>query len=375
MRPSTASWIGGSLFVLLLAGCGGGDKPAAQAPPALVVQPARAEGRGMATFPGEVRARQESELAFRVGGHIVKRLVDAGQRVKQGQVLAELDPADLALQARSAQAQYESAQADLARARDDFQRYAKLVDQQLVSRSTYDAQNAAYKAAQNQAEAARASLDVARNQAAYTHLVAPADGVIASRQAEAGQVVAAGQTVFTLAADGAREIAINLPESDGRRFSVGQPAEIELWNRPGERLAGTIREIAPAADSQTRTYATRVALAPDALASVELGQSARVYLAGADNGGLTLPLTAIQRGAQDAASVWVVNLADGKVHAQAVKIGGYGSDQVPVLSGVGANDWVVAAGGHLLREGEQVTPVDRSNRPLRTPAAAPAAQR
>ncbi len=80
------------------------------------------------------------------------------------------------------------------------------------------------KAAQNQAEAARASLDVARNQAAYTQLVAPADGVIASRQAEAGQVVAAGQTVFTLAADGAREIAINLPESGANRFKVGQPA-------------------------------------------------------------------------------------------------------------------------------------------------------
>ena len=375
MRASNVSRRGGCLLVLLLAGCGRDHAPAPAPPPALVVQPVPAAGPGMATFPGEVRARQESELAFRVGGHIVKRLVDAGERVHRGQVLAELDPADFALQARSAQAQYASAQADLARARDDYQRYAKLVDQQLVSRSTYDAQNAAYKAAQNQAEAARASLDVARNQAAYTQLSAPADGVIASRQAEAGQVVAAGETVFTLAADGAREVAINLPESGATHFKVGQPAEIELWNHAGERLPGTIREIAPAADSQTRTFATRVALAPEASSAVELGQSARVYLAAADQGGLTLPLSAIQRGAQDAASIWVVDPADGKVHARPVRIGGYASDQVPVLSGVAAGDWVVAAGGHLLREGEQVTPVDRSNRPLRTAPAAPAAKR
>ncbi|HVJ39099.1 MAG TPA: efflux RND transporter periplasmic adaptor subunit [Stenotrophomonas sp.] len=375
MRARNVSRIGGCLLVLLVSGCGREPAPAPTPPPALVVQPVPAAGPGMATFPGEVRARQESALAFRVGGHMVKRLVDAGERVHRGQVLAELDPADLALQARSAQAQYESAQADLARARDDYQRYAKLVDQQLVSRSTYDAQNAAYKAAQNQAEAARASLDVARNQAAYTHLVAPADGVIASRQAEAGQVVAAGQTVFTLAADGAREIAINLPESGANRFKVGQPAQIELWNHTGERLPGTIREIAPAADSQTRTFATRVALAPEALSAVELGQSARVYLAAADQGGLTVPLSAIQRGANDAASIWIVDPASGKVHARPVRIGAYASDRVPVLSGVAAGDWVVAAGGHLLREGEQVTPVDRSNRPLRTTAPTPAAKR
>jgi len=373
MRPSNVARIGGCLFVLLLAGCGKGEAPAPPPPPALVVHPAHAQGPGMATFPGEVRARQESELAFRVGGHMVKRLVDAGERVHRGQVLAELDPADLALQARSAQAQYESAQADLARARDDYQRYAKLVDQQLVSRSTFDAQTAAFKAAQNQAEAARASFDVARNQAGYAQLLAPADGVIASRQAEAGQVVAAGQTVFTLAADGAREIAINLPESGVPHFAVGQPAQIELWNHPGERLQGTIREIAPAADSQTRTYATRVALAPEAVDAVALGQSARVYLAAADQTGLILPLSAIQRGAADAASVWVVDPANGKVRAQPVRIGNYASEQVLVLSGVGANDWVVAAGGHLLREGEQVTPVDRSNRPLIAKPAAPRA--
>ena len=137
-----------------------------------------------------------------------------------------------------------------------------LADQQLVSRSQLDQQSAAFKAAQGQANAARANLDVLRNQADYAQLRAPADGVIASREAEAGQVVSAGQTIFNLAADGGREVLIDLPEATIRDYAVGQPVEVELWNRPGQRLPGTIREIAAAADPQARTYATRVSRPP-----------------------------------------------------------------------------------------------------------------
>ena len=237
-----------------------------------------------------MRARQESPLSFRVGGNLVKRHVDAGQRVKKGDVLAELDVADFALQARASQAQLAAAEADLVRARDDLKRYQVLADQQLVSRSQLDQQSAAFKAAQGQANAARANLDVLRNQADYAQLRAPADGVIASREAEAGQVVSAGQTIFNLAADGGREVLIDLPEATIRDYAVGQPVEVELWNRPGQRLPGTIREIAAAADPQARTYVTRVSLAADALADVELGQSARVYSSAGRHGTLQLPL-------------------------------------------------------------------------------------
>ncbi|HBK45966.1 MAG TPA: hypothetical protein DDZ67_05920, partial [Xanthomonadaceae bacterium] len=211
-----------------------------------------------------------------------------------------------------------------------------------------------------------------RRSSDLAQLRAPAAGVIASRQAEAGQVVAAGQTVFTLAADGAREVAIALPESGIRQVAIGQPAEVELWSRPGERLPGTIREIAASADAQTRTYAARVALAGDALAAVDLGQSARVYIPLEDGAGLKLPLSAIQRDAQGRTAVWVVDPASGKLASRPVRIAAYASDEVPVLGGVGAGDWVVAGGGHLLREGQQVVAVDRDNRPV-LPAAPRAA--
>jgi multidrug efflux system membrane fusion protein len=353
------------LLMLGLAGCGGQSEPVETARPVLVVHPGGGAQAALSAYAGEIRAREESPLSFRVGGNLIRRNVDAGAQVKQGQVLAVLDADDLSLQAQASQAQLAAAEADLLRARGDRDRYAKLVGDKLVSQSTFDAQNAAYKAAEGQARAARAQLDVARNQASYSQLRAPHDGVIATRQAEAGQVVAAGQTIFTLAADDGREVAIALPESRIRDFSVGQPVLVELWNAPGERLPGLIREISPAADAQTRTYAARVSLVGAAAKAVELGQSARVYVqeTGAE-AALSVPLSAIQRGAKGATAVWVVDTQSGKVESRPVQLGRYGETDVPVLSGLKAGDWVVGAGGHLLREGQPVTPVDRDNRPV-----------
>jgi len=351
--------------VLPLSGCSSEAKPAEAARPVLVIRPGGGAEAALTAYPGEIRAREESPLAFRVGGKLVRRDVDVGAHVKQGDLLAVLDAGDLAAQARAAQAQLTAAEAELARARADQGRFAKLAGQQLVSRSTLDAQNAAATAAQGQANAARANLDVARNQAAYTQLRAPRDGVIASRAAEAGQVVGAGQPIFTLAVDGGREVAIALPESRIREFKVGQPVAIELWSAPGQRLLGAIREIAPAADPQARTYAARVSLAGDAVKAVDLGQSARVYVQ--DTGSraaLTVPLSAIQRDSNNGAALWVIDPATSKLHLTPVQLGPFGETAAPVLSGVKPDAWIVAAGGHLLREGQLIAPVDRENRPV-----------
>lgn len=367
---------------LLLAACGDGGAPQTAPRPVLVTHPGADAGATVAAFAGEVRALQESELAFRVGGKLVSRAVDVGDRVSRGDVLAELDPGDLRLQAQAAQAQLAAAEGELARARADRARYVSLAQQQLVSRSALDAQDAAYAAAVAQAKSARANLDVAGNQVAYTRLRAPRDGRIATRQAESGQVVGAGQVVFILAGSQGRDVAIDLPESSIRDYSVGQPALVELWSDADRRLPGTIREIAPAADPQTRTYAARVALSDDAVDAVELGQSARVYIQPAVRGSgktpaqgmLTVPLAAIQRGTGDAAAVWVVDPKTRKLHATPVQLGPFGEDSAPVQGNISADDWIVAAGGHLLREGEVVTPVDRDNRPVMPVAAAKAAQ-
>ena len=292
-------------------------------------------------------AREESALAFRVGGNLVRRLVDAGEEVKQGQLLAELDPGDARLQPSAAQA-------DMARLGGDLERYRKLLAQKLISQSAFDAQQAAWRAA-------RAKYELMRNQDDYTRLRAPRDGVIASRQAEAGQVVAAGQTIYRFAGDGAREVAIALPEARASAFVIGQPVEVELWARPGVRMAGRIREISPAADPQSRTYAARVEL-ESAAGEVSLGQSARVHLAAGDAGHRSVPLSAVQRGEDGSPRVWIV--ADGVARPVAVTLGGYGESRVAVLSGLPADALVIAAGGHLLRDGQPVVPVDRDNAPV-----------
>jgi multidrug efflux system membrane fusion protein len=356
------------ILAMMLAACGNGDPVVETARPVLVAHPGGGADAALTAYAGEIRARQESPLSFRVGGNLVRRVVDVGAKVKRGDLLAELDPGDLRLQSQAAQAQLAAAEAELGRARADQARFAALAAQQLVSRSALDAQVAAFRAAEGQARAARANLDVASNQAAYTQLRAPRDGAIATRQAEAGQVVAAGQTVFTLAGDAGREVAIAFPESRIRSFSVGQPVLVELWNAPGERLSGTIREIAPAADAQARTYAARIALAGDAAQAVELGQSARVYVQ--EDGlraALSVPLSAVQR-ANGSAAVWVVDRKTRRVHLAPVRVGPFGESRVAVLGGLQPDAWVVVAGGHLLREGQLAAPVDRENRPV-LPAA------
>lgn len=354
-----------ALATASLAACSG-DSNVEEAPrPVLVARPGGGAEAALTAFAGEVRAREESPLSFRVSGNLVRREVDVGDRVKRGDLLAVLDPGDFRLEAQSAQAQAASAQAEFERARAEQARYAALAEDQLVSRSALDTQTTALRAAEEQARAARAQLDVARNQAGYTELRAPRDGAIATRLAEAGQVVAAGQTVFTLAADGGREVAIALPEGSIRDFVVGQPVLVELWSTPGRRLPGRIREIAPAADPQARTYAARVTLVGDAAKAVELGQSARVYVQQNGNrAALSVPLSAIQRGAAGATALWVVDPKTRKLKTQPVKLGPYTEDRVPVLSGVSPDAWVVVAGGHLLREGQLVEPVDRQNRPV-----------
>ena len=173
-----------------------------------------------------------------------------------------------------------------------------------------------------------------------------------------------------LAADGGREVAIALPESRIREFHAGQQVLVELWSAPDRRMPGAIREISPQADAQARTYAARVALAGDAARQVELGQSARVYVQGdAGQSVLRLPLSALQRDGKGGTSVWVVDPATHALRSVPVATGPFGEDSVPVLSGLQAGDWVVAAGGHLLRDGQKVAPVDRDNRPVATTTA------
>lgn len=225
------------LSSLFLAACGNGTPPPAAARPAIVVQPQPA-GEVSQAFPGEIRARHEPELAFRIGGKVIRRLVEVGERVKKDQPLAELDPQDVRLQLEAARAQVSAAEANLQTVRAEYRRYRTLLDRNLVSHSQFENIQNSYRAGEARLKQIRAEFNVADNQAGYAVLRSPQDGVIASRRVEVGQVVAAGQTVFSLDADGERGELLGLLPGRARlqkRLTALALQEVEL---PEGRLRG-----------------------------------------------------------------------------------------------------------------------------------------
>ena len=339
------------LPLILLSACGK-DSP----PPTTTVRPAATivvgdtDDAQSHLYSGEVRARYETVLGFRIGGKLMARNVEVGERVRPRQVLARLDPADSGLQESAASAQYRLAE-------DELKRYRELRDKGFVSQSALDAKETAF-------EAAAAQAGLAGNQLAYTELTADHAGVIAAILAEAGQVVSAGQPVFRLAREGEREVAIDIPESRLASIKVGMPAAIQIGaaGGPMQTIAGRVREINPVADAASRTYAARVAF-KSADASVALGMTARVRInetrKAKGKQGYRVPLTAIfQQGEQ--AALWVV-AADHSVSLRPVKVAAYLDEGALISGGIKAGERIVSAGVHKLTAGEQIRPFVSGN--------------
>ncbi len=332
--------------------------------PAIVTHPQADTAASGEVYSGDVRARYESQLGFRVAGKIKARLVDVGAHVDAGQAIAELDPLDLKLQAISAQANLTSARANRDLAQSEYNRYHALLDKHYVSQIQFDTTANALKAAQAQVEQTQAAMAVARNQAEYTMLRADHAGVITAIAAEAGQVVAAGQSIATLARDGAVEIEIALPENRIADYREGATAMIETWADAGTHWRGHLREIAPEADRVSRTYRVRVAL-DDAAAAPRLGQTARVYFVDpARAQQMLIPLAALTAH-DDKPVVWLVDAKTRRVRMAPVAVIAYREQGAVLGGGVNAQEWIVAAGVHKLRNDQAIAPVDALNRPVK----------
>ncbi|MBK9162045.1 MAG: efflux RND transporter periplasmic adaptor subunit [Nitrosomonadales bacterium] len=326
-------------IAVALTACGKEAPPPAKAErPAMTHVVGTQAGDAGHVYSGEVRARHESTLGFRIGGKLVERLVDAGAQVKAGQVLARLDASDAGLQAGAATAQFRLAEAEI-------KRYRELRARGFVSQAALDAKEAAF-------EAASAQAGLARNQSAYTTLRADHDGIVAATFAEAGQVVAAGQPVVRVARHGAREVALAVPEAHFNEIRAGAPVEVTLAGDGSAPLAGKVREITPMADAASRTYPVRVALA-DTDAQVALGMTARVRFSGSDNReGFLIPLTALfQQG--DGTAVWIV-AADRSISLRPVRVSAYRDDGALITGGLAAGERIVSAGVHKLAAGEKI---------------------
>ena len=344
--------LGGGLTVALIAG---GSKPAVKDPrlqsPRVEVFEAQAAGSNHRTFTGIVEARVQSDLGFRVGGKILERAVNMGQRVRKGQVLMRLDSVDLKLSLAAQQANVEAARAKYTESKADEARAGVLVETRAVSRQEYDQARAALDSAKAQLDATEAQARVSNNSSEYAVLLADADGVIVRTLSEPGQVVAAGQTVIQLAHDGPREALINLPE--GVRPELGTTASARLYGRD-QMYQARLRELSDAADPASRTFAARYVLEGEA-ASAPLGSTVTITLVIKQNTGddfIQVPVGAIHdRGSGP--GVWTVN-DKSEVKFRSVTIASIGQEQVVLSSGVQAGEKVVALGAHLLHEGQVV---------------------
>lgn len=352
-----------SLVVLLIAAC---SKP----PPPVVEEVSRpaklftvdAEGAAnLRSFPGEVRATDEANLAFRVSGELVEFPATRGKRVKQDELLARLDPANYQAALNEAQAQY-----DLSKAQ--FDRVAELVDRQLVSRSEYDQRQARMKVQQSDLTRARNNLD-------YTSISAPFDGVIARILSDNHESVAAGQVVMVLQTGEMIDITVAIPESiiaHVERTEVNRapkPVQVRFDSVGDETYEAQYKEHETRADPATLTYKVTFSLAIPEGINVLPGMSATVIanlseLLSGERDGKLVPIEAVFSAEEDPLDaqdkyVWLVDPQSMRAKRQAVRVGQLTGANIVLKQGLDEGDMIIAAGVNAVQEGMLVHAMER----------------
>jgi multidrug efflux system membrane fusion protein len=345
----------------LLGACQHEVRPAAAAKPVIAERVDATSTTPAEEYSGAVHARYESALAFRVPGKIVARYVTLGETVHRGQLLARLDGTDAVLQRDAAQAALAAARSNLQTARQDLERYARLVKLGAVSRSAYDHQQDQTAAARASYQQAQRQYELRANQLRYTVLRADHGGVITAVDSEVGQVVAEGQTVVSLAWSDGREVYIDVPENRIAEFSAAKRIRVSLWGTD-RTYAGAVREKSAAADPATRTFLVKVAIL-DPGPQVRLGMTAGVEVAdAADPKELLIPMTALYHEGTEPA-VWIVDPRTRKLVLAPVSVERYGDHDVVIGAGLAAGEEIVLKGVNELHQGERVrvtAPVDGS---------------
>ncbi len=310
-------------------------------------------------FAGEVKAQVESRLGFRVGGKIIKRQAELGQRVKAGQILAQLDPQDYKLAADAARAQLQAAATNRDLAAADYKRFAALKEQNFISGAELERREATLKAAQAQVDQAQSQLNVQGNQAKYAVLVADVSGIVTAIEAEPGQVVSAGTPVVRIAADGVRDVVFSVPEDKVSGIKPGMAMKVRGWAQDAQAAStvAKVREVAASADPATRTYQVKLALSG---AAVPPPLGATVYVLPEGLGGvqgmpvIKLPTSALRREGQNSA-VWVLDKPTMTLKSQTIQIATADGNEAVIASGLQPGMLVVSAGVHVLSAGQKVT--------------------
>lgn len=342
----------GLLGLLVLAGCKGEAEEAQRPNP--VVRVATVDLVSLArttTYTGTVKPRTEVDESFRVAGKVIERLVDVGDAVKAGEVIARLDTVDLDLSVEQAEATLAAARSNLARTAADEERSKQLLSRGHATQADYDGKKLALDEAAARLDNAEKSLSLEKNQRAYGELKASVDGVVSAAPIEAGQVVALGTPVVTIARLAEREVLVAIPESRLADLD-GSEATIRLW-ADDRVFPARLREISPDADPGTRTYAARFSI-PGADGSVRFGMTATLTLTKGDpRPAARVPSTALLDEGRGPA-VFTVDPKTLKLSKVPVEIGRYESADVVVTAGLKPGDRIVTLGVNRLEDGKPV---------------------
>nr|WP_234814857.1 efflux RND transporter periplasmic adaptor subunit [Noviherbaspirillum denitrificans] len=355
--------------VLALGGCSKPVEKKSEIRPVRTIVLAADNVDVVAEFPGEVRARVESRLGFRIPGKIVARKVEVGSEVKRGQLLMQLDPQDLKLAQAQANAGLKAAESNRDLAKSELKRYKDLREKNFVSEAILDGKETAYKAAQASYDQALAAYRNQSNQAAYTSLESDVDGVVTGIDAEVGQVVAAGTPVLRVAQAGEKEVVIAIPEDKVEALRKVTDVKVRIWSSRDEQIPGKLRELSPVADPATRTYTAKISI-PDAPPHIKLGMTGYVtFAAKSPHAMVRLPLAALFND-KGVTSVWVVE--NGSVKLVPVQVAGTAGNEILVSAGVTPGQTVVTAGVNQLKQGQQVKLLGGEKAPKAASAAAAA---
>ena len=356
MKPiATATPAALLMIVLMLSACSRDKPPAEALRPARTVALRYDHAAETNRYVGTVQSRHEVDQAFRVGGKVAKRMVEVGQTVREGDVIAVLDDTDYRLAEEATRQQLAAALAQARQAESDRQRLAALKSDGSVSASDEEQAHSRALTTQAAAEAQSRQLELARNRLKYTVLYASRGGVVTSRKFEVGQVVAEGQPVISIADDGEPEVVVDVPEDQLAAFKTAR-YKARLASDPDDTFDVDLREVSPQAAPQTRTYRAR--LKPTGVRHLPLGATATLvveYPAG-DTPVASIPAAAItQDNGQPA--LWIVHPQSpgtvGTVDLVRVVVHGYRNDQV-LVSGPPPEALVISAGVQKMSPGLRV---------------------
>ncbi|MBZ9792664.1 efflux RND transporter periplasmic adaptor subunit [Rhizobium sp. 3T7] len=339
---------------LLLTSCQKQEEARDEPPRPVLSVVAKSTAASSLSLPGTVAAKIETQLGFRVLGRVIARKVSVGDIVRKGDVVAAIDPLSLELAVKSAQSELSNAQAQLANAVSTEERQRSLAETKSGSEAAYEEAELGRRSASAAVAKAQANLDKAEEQLGYTQLLAEFDGVVTATSAEVGQVVAAGQSIATIARPDQRDTVIDIPVASFDGLKVGSPFEVALQLDPTIRTSGVIREIAPEAEATTRTRRTKITLI-DPPAAFRLGSVVTATATVVAQPMILIPSSSVLM-KDGKPNVWVVDAAAGKVSIRAIKIDGDGVEggSVRIADGISPGDRVVVAGVHKLIDGQAV---------------------